>query len=159
MDKRALVEKILEKLEKDLATLTQAALAAYEGATHAESKQEDQYDTRGLEASYLAGAQSRRADDIRALITQLRYLDLKAFSSQDTISSTALIELGCDGKRSLYFLLPKGGGISVEFDGKTVQLLTPQSPLGEALLGKQAGDSVDVDILNVTKEYEVLSVS
>ena len=60
MNKRDLLNLFANKIAEDLLVMTKAALAAHEAATHSESKAEDQYDTRGLEASYLAGAQSKR---------------------------------------------------------------------------------------------------
>src|SRR5581483_11142644 len=60
MDKRRLVETVQQHLAEELATLMQAAKAAHEAATHEESKAEDQHDTRGLEASYLAGSGAAR---------------------------------------------------------------------------------------------------
>ena len=60
LDKAKLVETILKSLEKDLEVLREAEKSTREAATHEESKPENEYDTRGLEASYLAGAQSKR---------------------------------------------------------------------------------------------------
>lgn len=54
MDKRALIKKIVAQLEAELALLTKAARSAHAEATHESSKAENKYDTRGLEASYLA---------------------------------------------------------------------------------------------------------
>src|SRR5262249_52749691 len=109
MDKRELLKKLEAKVAADLAVLTQAALAAHQAATHTESKAEDQYDTRGLEASYLAGAQSKRAMELQEILDLYRYVDLKSFGPETPIASTAIVETDSEGKRSFYFLMPKGG--------------------------------------------------
>lgn len=158
MDKRALLQLFIEKVSADLAVTTQAALAAHEGATHTESKAEDQYDTRGLEASYLAGAQSKRAMELEHTLGLFRFIDLKTFTDETPIAATALIELECDGKRSLYFFMPKGGGLSARYENKLVQLVTPQSPMGEALLGRKVGDQIEVGIGGVTRDYDIVAV-
>ena len=64
MDKRKIIEAIRRQLEKDLNVLKEAALIAYEAATNEESKPENEYDTRALEASYIAGAQAKRAGEL-----------------------------------------------------------------------------------------------
>ena len=64
VDKGKLVEALVAQLQKDLEVLNQAAVATYQGAIHADSRAEDQYDTRGLEASYLAGAQAKRVAEL-----------------------------------------------------------------------------------------------
>ncbi len=159
MDKRALLKQLEAKVASDLALLTQAALATYEGATHSESKAEDQYDTRGLEASYLAGAQSKRAMELEKLLNLVRYIDVKPFAPDSPIAATAVVELDCEGRRSYCLVMPQGGGIRVAFEGKDYQVVTPQSPLGEALLGRRVGDTVEVEIQRVTREYEIVAVS
>lgn len=158
MDKRALLKQLVNQLMADIAVLTQSALAAHGAATHTESKAEDQYDTRGLEASYLAGAQSKRVLDLQETLEQFRYLDMKKFGPETPIASTAFVELECDGKSVYYLLMPKGGGMTATAEGKHVQVITPQSPLGEALLGHLAGDQIQVDIQRVTRDYDIIAV-
>lgn len=158
MDKKALVEKIIEKLEAERLTLAQAARNTYEAATHEESEAEDQYDTRGLEASYLAGAQAKRVAELEQFILMLRFLDVTNFNEDTPISSTALVELDHDGKIIWAFLLPSGGGMTIDFNGTAIQIVTPKSPLGEALITRKAGDVALVDTGRETREYEIVSV-
>ncbi len=158
MDKKALVEKIIEKLEAERVALAQAARNTYEAATHQESQAEDQYDTRGLEASYLAGAQAKRVAELEQFILTVRFLDIKSFNEESPITATALVELDHDGKISWCFLLPNGGGMTINFQGLPIQIITPKSPMGEALMGRHAGDLALVDTGKETREYEIVSV-
>lgn len=158
MNKQELVKRVVEKLEAERRSLAEAALSTYEAATHEESEAEDQYDTRGLEASYLAGAQAKRVAEIDQFILSLRFLNVSEFAADAPISATALVELDYDGKTTWCFLLPKGGGMSVEFEGHLVQIVTPKSPMGEALVGRTAGDLALVDTGKETREYEIVSV-
>lgn len=158
MDKKKLIEALVNRLQKDLEILNQAAVATYQGAIHAESKSEDPHDTRGLEASYLAGAQAKRVSELEEMIKTFLYIDVKVFGSQDKISATALVGLQTENKVSYYLLMPKGGGLQILHDGMTVQVLTPQSPIGEALLGKKLYDEFEVLIQGKFRDYEVVSV-
>ena len=162
MDKRLIFAKISRSRlpEALLSVATQSALSAHEAATHGENpRPEDQYDTRGLEASYLAGAQSRRAMELEEALALYRHLDLATFTQKTPISSTALVELDCEGKRSFYLLMPLRGGMTVTFEGKQIQTVTPQSPMGSALLGRRVGDEIQVEIQRVIRDYEVISIS
>jgi transcription elongation GreA/GreB family factor len=159
MNKRALIEKLIEKLENERASLAEAALHTYEAATHEESEAEDQYDTRGLEASYLAGAQAKRVAEVEQILHTVKHINFRQYKEEDSIGATALVELDHDGKKSYCLLLPQGGGVAVDFDGHHVQVITPQSPLGEALIGRQVGDTAVIDVGNQEREYEILSVS
>jgi hypothetical protein len=158
MNKKTLFQKVIDRLEKDREAMISAARATYEAATHEESEAEDQYDTRGLEASYLAGAQAQRVADLEQLILQYRFLTIEDLKETDPIRATALVELESSGKTLYCFLLPKGGGLHIEHEGHTVQIITPQSPLGEALLGRTAGESAAIEGGKSSKEYEIISV-
>lgn len=157
-NKQSLIEKLIAKLKDEHDRLAEAALHTYEAATHEESEAEDQYDTRGLEASYLAGAQAKRVAALEQTLHSLKQLKFRDFSDEDPIGETALVELEHDGKTNYCLLLPHGGGMSVEHDGHQVQVITPKSPLGEALVGRTAGDVAVIDVNNQTKEYEIISV-
>lgn len=159
MNKRKLIEALCVQARQTLEVLTQAAYAARDAANHPESKAEDQYDTRGLEASYLAGAQSKRAAELESLITLYTHIDLKAFGPKTPIASTALVQTESDGKTAFYLLMPEGGGLSTQFEGQSVQVITPQSPLGTALLGCVVGDCVSVPVQRQARDYEIIGVS
>ena len=48
--------------------------------------------------------------------------------------------------------------MSLTFEGKLIQVITPQSPLGEALLGRQVGDQIDIQIQREIRDLEIVSV-
>ena len=167
MKKSELIKKIRLELERELQTLTEAALSARDAATHEESRSEDQHDTRGLEASYLAGAQAARAAEVQRqlrLITSLEdAITLTHIEKQkpSTITSGSVIELQSAGKRSFCLLSPTGGGIQLTIDGVRIQVITPQSPLGEALLGSKVGEEIEIEAEGTGKlarSYKILSI-
>lgn len=159
MDKKKLVEAIITQLEKDLIAAKETAKVSRDAATNEESKPENEYDTRALEASYLAGAQSKRVTDIEDVIAVYRFVQPKSFAPNEAISSTALVEVELDGRHSYLFVMSKGGGLNFTFEGKNIQIVTPSSPLGETLLGLKAGDVALVEVGSSVKEYEILTVA
>ena len=159
MDKKKLLAAICVQLEKDLQIAKEAALATYDAATNEESKAENEYDTRGLEASYLAGAQAERVRDIEAQLNLYKLIELKNFNATSPIGATALIEVDHNERKSYILLMPKGGGFIIKFEGQNIQIVTPASPLGEALVGLKQGDTAVVETANNVKEYDIISVS
>ena len=158
MDKRALIQELIGVARGEIAVLERAARATREAATHEESKPENDKDTRAIEASYLAGAQADRVRDLSRVVNALEFLPLRAFSATDPISSAALVEIDVDGKRAHYFLAPQGGGLRVTIDGVAIQVITPPSPVGRALLGRMAGEIVEVRTEGGVREYEIIAV-
>ena len=158
MKKKNLIETFIAQLENDLLVTKEAVRMAHDAATNEESKPENEYDTRALEASYLASAQANRAADIDRVLAMFRSVQIVNFSPQDPIGPTALIKLKLNNKMNYVLMMPFGGGMSTVFEGHKVQVITPSSQLGEALLGLKTGDLADVEIGEAIREYEVLAV-
>jgi len=158
VDKRALIGKIITHLSDELELLTKAARAAHSEATHESSKAENKYDTRGLEASYLARGQSRQAAEAALAIDELRKLAVRDFAEADEIDVAALVELSAKRERNFYFIAPRAGGTEVSLDGNEILVITPLSPLGQQLVGRKQGDKVKLTIAGTTTEFRIASV-
>ena len=159
MNKRLLLKQIVASLNESLALLEKAARASHAEATHESSKAESKYDTRGLEAAYLAGGQARQAREILDAIKVYQSLSIRDFAATDAIDLTAVVELDSGGSRSLYFIGPKSGGLELQYQGQEVTVITPQSPLGENLVGKKAGARWSQKLGGSTMRYVIVKVS
>ena len=158
MNKRAIIKKITEKLVGELEVYFRAAEYARAEATHEQNKAENKYDTRGLEASYLARGQSKQAAELEAAIAEFEKLGARKFGLGDAINVGALVELEHTGEKSIYFLGPRAGGTEIIHDRKEILVITPQSPLGEQLLGKKAGDQPQLNFGGARQPAKILSV-
>ena len=158
MNKRSVYEKIVIQLAAELKLLTQAALATHAEATDEENKAEDKYDTRGLEASYLAIGQSKQAEETALALQQFESLVLRDFVAGEPASLGALVVL--EGReKNHYFIGPRAGGTEIEHDGCEVMVITPQSPLGRQLVGKMQGDTLQLDLGGKRSEFRVARVA
>jgi hypothetical protein len=143
MDKVRLTRILREKLLDEQQAVRASAMAAHEGATHEDSKPENQYDTRALEQSYLAGAQAARAEALAGAVAFLDHFIAPTFGPADPIRLGAyvLVDDGRDAKA--YWIMEAGGGTRLENDGEQVWVVSPASPLGRALMGRTVGDTVE----------------
>jgi transcription elongation GreA/GreB family factor len=159
MNKRALLEAIIQRLDAELALLTRAALATYAEATDEQNKAENKYDTRGLEASYLARGQSKVVDEAAAALAQFRALAVPGFAPGEPVALGALVTVADSaGQPTHYFVGPQAGGTEVEHEGKTVMVITPSSPLGRQLVGKPQGATVLLEFGGRRSEFRVVRV-
>ena len=154
--KVALIDELLQRVRADLATLERAHQAAMEGATHTEAKPENDKDTRALEQSYLARGQARRVEDLRAALAALQGMPVRVFSPEDAITLGVLVTVEEADKELKLLVAPHGGGARL-LQG-SVQVVTPQSPLGEALVGKRRGDCCEVLAAGKKRELEIVAV-
>ncbi len=159
MNKNEILESLVHQLEENLSLLVHTAHEAREAATGDESKAENKYDTRGLEASYLAGAQAKRSEELKQSILLLKRLRLRDYDENTPINLTALLEVEQDtGEKKYFFILPAAGGTKITSQNQTILVLTPESPIGKALMTKVCGDVISLKINQKNSEYEILQV-
>ena len=154
--KPALRAELLARLTADLETLERAYRATIEGATHEEAKPENDKDTRALEQSYLARGQAARIEELRASVAGVAGMPMRDLEGRP-VALGALVTVEEDGVEATLLVAPGGGGARLG-DG-SVQVVTPPSPLGRALLGKQAGDEVEVVVAGKTRAMRVVRVA
>ncbi|MDB6020543.1 MAG: transcription elongation factor GreAB [Pedosphaera sp.] len=158
MNKASLVKQIVASLTEHLGVLEKAARASHAEATHESSKAENKYDTRGLEAAYLAGGQARQVREIVEAIKLYETMTAKNFTPDEPIDLTALVQLDMDGARSTYFIGPKSGGLEIMHQRLEIMVITPQSPLGQNLMGKKSGDRWTAKVGGSSINYHIVSV-
>jgi len=155
-DKTSLRAELHAQLTQALETARAAHAAAIEGATHPEAKAENDKDTRGLEQSYVARGQAQRVAELEAAVADVGRLKLRAFAAGDPVAISALVVVAEGDTRHRYFVAPAGGGNMLAGD---VQVITPASPLGRALLGKRVDDEVEVRLAGKLRELAILEIA
>lgn len=154
--KSELRDELARSLATDLDTRERAHRAALEGATHEEAKPENDKDTRALEQSYLARGEALRIEELRQGLAAVRAMPARVFAAHEQATTGALVRIEQGDAEGLLLLAPYGGGTKVA-DGR-VQVVTPQSPLGRALLGKRAGDECEVVLAGRSRSITIAAV-
>jgi hypothetical protein len=138
-DKQALLRQLIEQVVERLSGFDKSVREAHAEATHEQNKAENKYDTRAIEASYLAEGQARQAAEVAGAIQTLEGLALRDFGPATPIAPGALVQLEGNGEVAWYFVAACAGGTELVSAGLPVLVLTPQSPLGGALSGLKKG--------------------
>lgn len=159
IDKQQILTLLRERVSADLATMSAAQRAVVDGATHPENKPENDKDTRALEQSYLARGQAQRVVELQDSLNQLKALELRPFTATSAIALGALVTVD-DGHEAVhYFIAPAAGGLRVNVNGVEVRVVTPQSPIARALLGKTEGDDVELRTPQGANECSIAAVT
>lgn len=144
-DKREILQRLCERLAERLEQMRTSQLGTRAGATHPEARQEHPKDTRAIEAGYLARGLAGRVETLQEDLVALQRLEVRDFGADDRVALGALVEVErAGGGRVVYYLLPVAGGETVGADGREVLVVTPASPIGEALVGAVRGDDLEV---------------
>jgi transcription elongation GreA/GreB family factor len=159
LDKSALLQSVRTRLGDALAQVSAAQRAAQEGATHEENRAEGDKDMRATEVSYVARGQAERVVALRDELARCEAVVPRRFGEDAPIALGALVLVeGDEGREQLLLLLPGGAGLVLEVEGLTVSVVGSSSPLGRALLGQRAGDTVSFDVGGAERSWTVLEL-
>lgn len=154
--KQALKDELIQSLTAELSTLERAQQHTLEGVTHEEAKPENDKDTRALEQSYLARGQAARVEELRQGLAEVTALPVRPWGDEQPIALGALV-IAEEGQSRLAFYMAQSGG-GTRIGAGAVQVVTPRSPLGRALLGKRAGDDCEVPLAGKIRELSLIEV-
>jgi len=160
--KTALKDELVKLLTVDLDAAERAQATTRAGATHEEAKPENDKDTRALEQSYLARGQAMRVEELRTAVIEVKAMGLRDYGEAQAVAMGALVtaeEEDKDGRTQAvrFFLAPQGGGAKLV--GGAVLVVTPKSPLGQALVGKKVGDACEVRLAGRTRELSIVGIA
>ncbi len=103
----------------------------------------------------MAQGQANRAQELKRSLHAYQTLTLQPFQPDGPIRLTALVTLEAeDGETRTLFVGPQEGGLKLKTDDLEVVVITPGSPLGNALIGKCVGDQVNIG----KKDFEIVRV-
>ncbi len=158
MNKAKLLKQIIATLETDHELLLQAAKSSHAAATHEDNVPDSKYETLALEASYIAQGQANRAQQVKQALEDYRQLQLQDFAENAPIRLTALVRLEDEsGQQRTIFLGPAAGGLRLDYGSDEVVIISPDSPIGEQLIGRQVGDDFELEGA-ILREYEIIDV-
>jgi transcription elongation GreA/GreB family factor len=155
INKNLIIAKIISQLQQELTLALVAADNAHRAATDDQSVAETQYDTLAIEQSYLAEGQSRRVAEIRQAIKSFEDFQFSIAEEQLTVVLGSLVQMEQDiAKQQWFFIAPAAGGYRCQITEQDVlvniTVITPQSPMGAALQGKELDDEVKLSIASKT---------
>ena len=157
MNKKLLAETLLIALSDVHQSAVDAAKRAHDTATDNENIAENKYDTLALEAAYLAQGQSLRVEQCAVDLIAFKEINVNALDTVVKVGALVLLIDEQDNERWLFFG-PAAGGLKVLFEGKRIVVVTASSPLGQAIVGKQVGQEVSVNIAGKLITYEIVEI-
>lgn len=156
MDKKIILQKIVEKLNENL-RIAEGNVNTYKKfSSEAPGAMESHSDTSRFQYGALASDAESRLREIENAIKVIQNAGDKLFHE---ISMGALVKLEGEEKEIYYLIVPEGaGGQKVEYGGITVQTVPDNSPVGKGVLHKKAGDNVAVQIAGRAAKFNILEV-
>jgi len=140
MNKTLFFNTLLETLREEAMHAIKASQDAAEYATSEESRAESQWDTQGLEASYLAAGQAGQAQQWVDAVEELQSEREDLLKTNTNVSLGALFKCDFGGAEEVFFFAGVAGGQVIKMENMEVTVITSQSPLASRLRGLKVGD-------------------
>jgi hypothetical protein len=158
MDKHALIRELVGQLEAEIVRASESAERTRSGAVHEEARPENDKDTRALEASYLARGQAQRVVDLQLSLKQVSFMEVRPFGPEDAIGMSALVRVESELDSRWYLFAAAGGGHRLKQDAHSVDVVSPESPLGRSLAGKYRGEELSLRSGGQAREYVIVEL-
>lgn len=152
-DKQLVLRAFHESLAQRLDAIATITAAARDEATSAESRPENKYDTRALEASYLAAGQGERLRSLKLLVA---WFEAIRPTPATRVGVGSLLRLAPEEGEERTVLLAPEGGEQVSVDGSLVELIGVRSPLGRALLGLEEDEEAEIETPRGPRTWEIV---
>ena len=169
LDKKMLIDQLAARLRQSDEVARRAGEDAREAARTLQTESEKKEDGRvAIEFGSLATGQTARARKVQEELRQLAAFwnrGVTAFAPSSPVALGAIVEVAVDHERGheerTFIVLPVGAGTELTGPGGDgfLSVITPASPVGRALMGRRAGESVEVTLQGETREWTVVEVS
>ena len=150
MTKDDVISNLLRQMEEKIAIIKSALAETNESASGDETKSEGKYDTRAIEAAYLAEAQAGQLELAEKSLATFKRFEPRNFEMTEPVGPGALVEVDQDGEICFYLLAPTGGGLMTNYLGCDVTVITPDSRLYQELNEKKMGSELESRPLTIT---------
>lgn len=157
-NKSLLLEELKSRIKRELEQAKEAFDTTRKHATDEELKADGKYDTRSIEAGYLAGAQKKRVDELELELGLLDEVNID--HKPDKVSVGSMVSLEHNNQVRLYFISSTSGGSMIKVEGQVVLVISAFSPIGSEVIGLEVEDSFEVEVSEGSppREYVVKDI-
>ncbi|MDI6820907.1 MAG: hypothetical protein QMD65_01885 [Patescibacteria group bacterium] len=141
INKPELLMLVVEELKKAKNELEKSAKKVKQEIRNAPSPMQSHSDKTRFELSSIYRNSASLIEGYNNAINKLNKFPMPKSSVDSKINLGSLIEVGENkSEHKYYFLLSVGKTVKFKYAGSICIVITPQTPLGEALIGKKQGD-------------------
>lgn len=154
MDKQLIVDFLIENISSELSKAQSALESTNSYKSSGDMKQEGKYDTRAIEAGYLAGAQQKRVKELEIELSTLKNMNPEVLKAKKMVSIGSVVEVETQSGVYHYFISPAGGGLTFQ----NISIITNSSPMGSELMQLEVGETFELETPSGNREFEILSI-
>ncbi|MCF6147514.1 MAG: GreA/GreB family elongation factor [Candidatus Kuenenia sp.] len=145
MNKIHFIEKLITMLKASIEEQKKSFESARQASIDSAGRMQSRYDTMGIESAWVADGLARALHEKES---NLRYLETFHCTEPATyarVGSIVKTTSSDSPDHEYFFILPVMSGCELCENGTVITTLSPETPLGRALIGKEAGEKIEVN--------------
>jgi hypothetical protein len=146
IDKARLLDQTISQVEESLRRLGSGYAVAKQATLDSPHVMKSKREVSGIEASYLANALAGNIQEREFWLRTLRGFRMPEAPRRVALGCVVGIGRPQGPAERFYFILPVCGGMEIPFGNgeHTVRVVTPETPVAKAMIGKCVGDEVEL---------------
>lgn len=144
MNKKNLIELLITTIKADIEKQRKAFESARHTSIDAPGRMQSRYDTMGVESAWVADGLAKALNEKESYIKRLETFQFGVSSDRICVGSIVGILSSESSIIEYFFILPVASGYKLQEKDITITTLTPATPLGKTLIGKQVGEEIEI---------------
>lgn len=144
INKTSLLSELIDLIRSDIAEQRKSFDFARQTSIDAPGRMQSRYDTMGVEAAWVADGLAKSLNEKEMHIVRLQKIQINESPKNVCIGSIVVISSDDSSPQEHYFILPVASGYKLQAENLSITTLTPLTPLGKVLVGKEVGDEIEV---------------
>lgn len=157
LNKINLKEQLITTIRADIEKHQKSFESVKQASIDAPGRMQSRYDTMGIESAWMADGLAKNLIEKEKNLIHLETCHFTDTAKCIGVGSIVGISSSDSPIPEYFFLLPVFSGYELQEKDLTITTLTPETPLGKVLIGRQAGEKIVVNFpLRRTITVEIL---
>jgi len=143
-DKKNLLTQLISLIQADIEKQRKSFEFNRRASIDAPGRMQSRYDTMGIESAWVADGLAKALNEKEKCIDRLLTFKFNEFYTKVCLGSIVVVSDYESSSIEYYFVVPVASGYKLREKDITLITITPSSPLGKALMGRQAGEEVEI---------------
>lgn len=143
-DKKNLLTQLISLIQDDIEKQRKSFEFARNTSIDAPGRMQSRYDTMGVESAWVADGLAKALNEKEMYIARLQTFQFNELSNNICLGSIIVISDGESSSLEYYFILPVASGYKLKERDITLTTITPLTPIGKVLIGKQVGEEIKI---------------
>jgi hypothetical protein len=158
MSRNEIFQSIISQLEKEKLELEEALANSKAAAKEAPGAMQSHSDTTRAQEQTRSAELAHFIEEKAHTIHHFAYAAQNKEAPSETVELFSLVEAEVEGDKKLYLISGSGGGIKVSWQGRSIFVVAPESPIGAGLLGRKKGAAVTIQTPAFRKEFKIVDI-